>query len=280
MLKHFFHSLHQTPLSRALKRSAILGIPARYFWHRHHAYHFRKRLGKIKDSRFAHIQPPTEVALPIRSMFLKPTPAFQKAGENFSSQLAPFETSKFHTMAYQYAYAHILAQIPANSIRTILEIGMGTNNPDKPSGMPKSHRPGTSLAGWKHIFPFAEVFGADVDRSILQDTVDYRALWVDQLSMPSLEALARTINRPLDLVVDDGLHTPEANANSMAALLPHLSPTGVFVVEDILEEFDDLWELVGERLGNSFKASFIPCGALNSMRSESTGMGIALICRA
>lgn len=116
----------------------------------------------------------------------------------------------------------------------ILEIGLGTNNIDIPSNMGPSGRPGASLRAFRDWAPAASVYGADVDPRILFSEDRIQTEWVDQTDRASLAALASKLHdRSFDLIIDDGLHLPHANMNTINALLPLLSDSGTLVVEDI-----------------------------------------------
>ena len=181
------------------------------------------------------------------------------------------ETSKFVSLGYQDVYARVLRHLRATSVR-VLEIGIGVNDPSAASGMSTQHLPGASLMGWANYFGEAEVFGADVDRRVLSANHYYKAYWVDQRNSESIYALAETVGAPLDLIVDDGLHTAEANGNTLAALLPLLSSRGVMVIEDILPEYNELWERVSDWLRPEYQARFFPGYVLRSDRLE--GMAV------
>lgn len=81
-------------------------------------------------------------------------------------------------------------------------------------------------------------------------------------------------------MIDDGLHIPEANANTVTAFLPFLSPDGVLVVEDILPEFDSLWHDIGLRLRPDYRMRFYPSTALRQERGPGELAGIAVFARA
>jgi hypothetical protein len=47
-------------------------------------------------------------------------------------------------------------------VQKVLEIGVGTK-----ASMGENYRPGSSLRMWRDFFPNAEIYGLDVDRSVL-----------------------------------------------------------------------------------------------------------------
>jgi SAM-dependent methyltransferase len=213
-------------------------------------------------------------------------PDFVTVGESFSQEMAQWcNTSKFlsYTMrkdscGYQDIYAQILKNLRGRDIR-ILEIGIGVNDPTAKSGMSENHRPGASLNGWCGYFPGAEVHGADVDRRCLVDSDQYKTHFADQLDVGSLQSLAIELGGEFDLVVDDGLHTPEANANVIAAFLPLLKPHGILVVEDILAEFDALWFAAPAYLPKGYRLDFFPSSVLRQFRGFRAQVGMAVITR-
>lgn len=113
----------------------------------------------------------------------------------------------------------------------ILEIGLGTNNLAFQSNMGLGGRPGASLRAFRDWAPKAEVFGADIDRSVLFEEERIKTFFVDQTDPASLSNLAAQVGSGFDLIIDDGLHLPHANLNTIEALLPLL--TGTMVIEDI-----------------------------------------------
>jgi hypothetical protein len=207
-----------------------------------------------------------------------------QAGEEFSDEMSQWcATSKFQSIThhpgscgYQDVYAMALRHLRGGTPR-ILEIGIGVNDPSAPSGMDLQHLPGASLMGWAGYFPGAEIHGADVDRRCLVDTAAYTTHYVDQRDPESLGQLARRLGPPLDLIVDDGLHTPEANGNTIRALLPFLSPMGVMVIEDIQPRFDRLWLRVPALLPRSYECVFYPSSVLRQNRPTSSAGGLAVI---
>src|SRR5262249_35300312 len=54
-----------------------------------------------------------------------------------------------------------------NDNLSLLEIGIGTNDPSVVSNMGKYGKPGASLRAFKDYLPNAKIFGADIDRNIL-----------------------------------------------------------------------------------------------------------------
>jgi hypothetical protein len=125
----------------------------------------------------------------------------------------------------------------------IFELGLGSNNPDVPSNMGVFGVPGASLRGWRELFPDALVYGADIDRTILFQEDRIKTFYCDQLDRSSIRELW---SRPdlqvgVDIIIEDGLHTFEANISFLEESLDHLRPGGIYVCEDIMRDRVDEW---------------------------------------
>lgn len=125
----------------------------------------------------------------------------------------------------------------------IFELGIGTINLDVASSMGRFGQPGASLRGWRELFPHALVFGADVDRAILFREDRIKTFYCDQLDQASIRELwsQSDLQGGMDIIIEDGLHTFEANVSFLEGSLDHLRPGGFYVVEDVHREYIDKW---------------------------------------
>ncbi len=149
--------------------------------------------------------------------------------------------------AHGYApiYAHILEQCRELPNACILEIGLGTNDPKAISTMGLKGRPGASLRAFRDHMPTASVYGADIDPDIMFSEERIRTAVVDQLSPPSFAAMKRALGAgEFDLIIDDGLHSTEANLNTLNFALESLRPHGWLVIEDIPPRTIAAWRLL------------------------------------
>lgn len=151
---------------------------------------------------------------------------------------------------YFEVYGSILSGKRNQPLR-ILEIGLGTNNLSFQSNMGLGGRPGASLRAFRDWAPMSEVFGADVDTGVLFEEDRIKTYYVDQTEPATLEALADRVGAEFDLIVDDGLHLPHSNLNTIAALLPLLKPDGTMVIEDIDPIHLHYWETAASVLAGS-----------------------------
>lgn len=133
---------------------------------------------------------------------------------------------------YHILYSYILNQFNENI--NILEIGLGTNNPDKVSSMGVNGTPGASLYSFREYLPNANIYGCDIDTDILFESERIKTCFVDQLNIETFNnCLTNFGNIKYDLIIDDGLHSIGANFNTLLFALNHLNEKGWFVVEDI-----------------------------------------------
>jgi SAM-dependent methyltransferase len=105
--------------------------------------------------------------------------------------------------------------------------------------------PGASLRGWQQLFPHAIVYGADIDRRILFEEDRIKTFYCDQLDPSSIREVWShpALRGGADIIIEDGLHTFEANISFLEDSLDHLRPGGIYVVEDIgWEDFEKWYE--------------------------------------
>ena len=171
--------------------------------------------------------------------------------ESLRNQFAMHGSDKGNTISLPLLYASIIKSISSKSQPiTLLEIGLGTNNVDVDSNMGVSGTPGASIRAFRNfLHPTDRVIGADVDTRILFQSAGLETYFVDQLNRGTLIHLASQVG-DIDLVIDDGLHNLEANANTVLSFLPHLKIGGFIVVEDISDLPENLmaWQALSLKL--------------------------------
>lgn len=156
---------------------------------------------------------------------------------------------------YHLLYGSLLSE--PTSVTALLEIGLGTNNPRLVSNMGKRGRPGASLRAFRDFLPKAQIYGADIDRQILFEEDRITTLFVDQTDRASLTALASLIGDNFDLIIDDGLHSPNANLAVLDFGLRKLKVGGWLVVEDIRSEALPIWHLTAAIMPQQFEARLV-----------------------
>ena len=117
----------------------------------------------------------------------------------------------------------------------IFELGIGTNNPKLLSTMGLSGKPGASLRGWSEFFPDASVFGADIDEAILFQEGRIQTFYCDQLNASIIQTMWQrpVLPKELDIIIEDGLHTFEANVSFLENSLHKVRRGGYYVIEDV-----------------------------------------------
>ena len=127
----------------------------------------------------------------------------------------------------------------------ILEIGLGTNNPNIVSSMGINGRPGASLLAFREYLPNSNIYGADVDKDILFQADRIQTCYVDQLNMKTFDELSNNFgNKKFDLIIDDGLHSIGANFNTLLFALNNLNENGWIVIEDISTKTVNNWRSI------------------------------------
>lgn len=177
------------------------------------------------------------------------------AAEELKSLFTKFGSDKSTGRNYHHLYGEILKR--RHDISYVLEIGLGTNNLDVASNMGAAGMPGASLRAFREYLPNATIFGADIDRRILFQEPRIQTYFVDQTDSASLDALGRKIPDDLDLIVDDGLHSPNANLAVLAFGLQKMKNQGWLVIEDIAERAIPFWEVVAALLPDRFPCKLV-----------------------
>ena len=147
---------------------------------------------------------------------------------------------------YHHLYGVVLSD--PKSVLSLLEIGLGTTNLDVVSNMGVAGNTGASLRAFREFLPHARIFGADVDKRILFEEQNIKTFYVDQTKVESFDALAAAIDCKLDVIIDDGLHSPNANIATLTFALRNLTKGGWFIVEDIRADALPVWRVVSTLL--------------------------------
>jgi hypothetical protein len=152
---------------------------------------------------------------------------------------------------YTKVYALLFEKIKLQANPAILEIGLGTNDPDFISSMSESGKPGASVRAFRDYLPTARIYGADLDEKILFAEDRIQTSRVDQIVPSSFNEMWINFGQPsLDMVIDDGLHSSEANLNTFYFATKALKSGGYMVVEDIPERTIPVWQGLSRMLGD------------------------------
>lgn len=143
---------------------------------------------------------------------------------------------------YTTFYYSIFKSLCDKKLR-IFELGLGTNNVNVPSNMGKDGRPGASLYGWQEFFPKSYIFGADIDTGILFNTDKIKTYYCDQTSRETILKMWTNpdLQENFDIILEDGLHTFNANVCFFENSIHKLKPNGYFIIEDIHKSEEHLF---------------------------------------
>ena len=174
----------------------------------------------------------------------------EKLIENFNLRGSDKVSNNYHII-----YSCLLKDLKQNY--TILEIGLGTNNPKIVSSMGIGGSPGASVRAFRDTFLNSYIYGADVDRDILFSEERISTFCVDQNNLETFNNIPKLVDSKFDLIIDDGLHYQLSNLNTLIFALSNLNKDGYFIIEDIGVWTIDTWKIVKNLLPNTFESRII-----------------------
>lgn len=157
--------------------------------------------------------------------------------------------------AYTDFYDLIFSQKRGN-VKTLLECGIGTNNPNLESTMGVNGVPGASLRMWRDYFPNAEIIGVDIDPDILFEEDRIKTYQVDQTSALSTQDFLNEVDRKFDIIIEDGLHEAYAQIEFFKNTFDYLAEDGIYIVEDTRFTHVEVADYLNSIGANYMKAAF------------------------
>jgi hypothetical protein len=160
------------------------------------------------------------------------TPLCEIMGRNRSDKGSIHINTSWHN--YTTFYFSIFKDLSKMNLR-IFELGLGTNNINLPSNMGSNGRPGASLYGWEEFFQNSLIFGADIDNDILFNANRIKTFYCDQTNKESIKKLwsMNELEENFDIIIEDGLHTFNANVCFFENSIHKLKSKGYYIIEDI-----------------------------------------------
>lgn len=149
-----------------------------------------------------------------------------KGGDFFKEKI----TGSGHT--YTDYYYDIFYE-KKNKIKNLFECGLGSNDLKIESNMGIHARPGASLRVWRDFFPEANIYGADIDKKIIFHEDRIKTFQMDQTNPDSINNAFKNITIGFDIIIDDGLHSFDANVCLFENLINKLNPDGYYIIEDV-----------------------------------------------
>jgi len=144
---------------------------------------------------------------------------------------------------YTTFYYSIFKDLREKQLR-VFELGLGTNNTNILSNMGPKGRPGASHFGWSEFFYNSHIFGADIDSNILFNTDKIKTFYCDQTKPEIIKKMwiEPALQDDFDIIIEDGLHTFNANVCFFENSIHKLKPNGYFIIEDINKSEEYLFE--------------------------------------
>lgn len=180
------------------------------------------------------------------------TPLCEIMGRNRSDKGSINIESSLHN--YTTFYYSIFKDLREKKLR-VFELGLGTNNVNIPCNMGSEGRPGASLFGWSEFFPNSHVFGGDIDTDILFNTDKIKTFFCDQTNQEIIKKMwdEPDLQENFDIIIEDGLHTFNANVCFFENSIHKLKPNGYFIIEDIHYTQEYLFEDKIKRWESQYK---------------------------
>jgi len=130
-----------------------------------------------------------------------------------------------------------------SDVKTILEIGIGSLENGQMGGVSGplanlGYKTGNSLRCWRDYFHNANIYGIDIFDIKINETriITHQA---DQSNNDDLLRVVTSIDRPIDIIIDDGSHNYQHQISSFMFLEKYLSKNGIYVIEDIQPPYID-----------------------------------------
>jgi hypothetical protein len=106
---------------------------------------------------------------------------------------------------------------------------------------------GGSLGMWRDYFgQGCTVHGIDIQPACARYENDWTKVYIGDQGEPRFWDWFKTLVPKLDVLIDDGGHTPGQQSVTLDKILPHLSPGGVYICEDILGKDNPFGDKIGK----------------------------------
>ena len=136
---------------------------------------------------------------------------------------------------YTKFYESLFSDIKNKKIN-FMEVGLGsvdTNISFHMKFMGNDYKPLASLYAWHEYFKNSNIYGADIDKSLVKNIDRIKTFYVDMMDEKSIIDMWKSINTKMDIIIDDGFHSYEANINLFKNSFKHLNISGYYIIEDV-----------------------------------------------
>jgi hypothetical protein len=178
-----------------------------------------------------------------------------ESAKAFKKTFDKYNSDKTLNHNYHFVYGPIINTI--KNLNVVFEIGLGTTYTDVVSHMGQTWKPGASLRAFREYLPEAKIYGADIDKRILFNEKNIETFFIDQTDLLTFNIIDNKIDTNIDLIIDDGLHSPNANIATLAFALSKISNNGWIVIEDISYHSVTIWKVISNLFPVSFKTFII-----------------------
>jgi glycosyltransferase involved in cell wall biosynthesis len=162
--------------------------------------------------------------------FSKPSKLCKLMGEYGSDKGSEDIMNSRHN--YTLIYNELFKNLFDKNIN-IFELGIGTTNPNIISYMDSKYKSGASLKTWSKIFPNANIYGADIDKTILFNEDRIKTYYCDERDLKSIKSIWENIDVKFDIIIDDGIHEFNDNIRFFENSIHKLNHNGYYIIEDI-----------------------------------------------
>ena len=162
--------------------------------------------------------------------FSQPTNLCKIMGEYGSDKGSTDIINSTHN--YTLIYNELFKELFNKNIN-IFELGIGTLNPTIVSHMKSNNKSGASLRAWSTIFPNANIYAADIDKTILFNDDRIKTYYCDERNINSIKSLWDSIPVKFDIIIDDAIHEFNDNIRFFENSIHKLNGGGYYIIEDI-----------------------------------------------
>lgn len=141
---------------------------------------------------------------------------------------------------YTPIYYHFFKLLRQKEIN-LFELGIGTTNLSIEANMGEKGKPGASLRGWKKYFENGNIFGADIDKTILFEEERIKTFYCDQTDPAAISNMWNQLPQKFDIIIDDGLHEFDANVIFLENSIFKVAINGFYIIEDVKSSLLDQW---------------------------------------
>jgi len=98
---------------------------------------------------------------------------------------------------------------------------------------------GGSLGMWRSYFgKESHIYGVDIADACKAYENDHVSIFIGDQADRAFWSTFRKSVKGIDILIDDGGHTPEQQQVTLEEMLPHLNPGGVYLCEDVQGDFN------------------------------------------